>query len=221
MAPVQLAYWDIRGLAQPIRFLLEYTGTDWEDKYYVTGPGPTYDKSCWFSVKFNLGLDFPNLPYLVDGDLKLTQTKAILKYIARKHDLLGKTEQEQIRIDLVDCQNDDMRGAFTGLCYNPDFENLKPKYLEEVLPPRLQQLSNFLGENTWFAGDNLSYVDFTIYEGLDQHRALDPNVLKNYKNLEDFVKRFESLEKISNYMTSPKFIKDKINNRQAKFGSGV
>merc|ERR1712071_640098 len=33
-----LAYWDIRGLAQPIRLLLAYTETKYEDKYYVCGP---------------------------------------------------------------------------------------------------------------------------------------------------------------------------------------
>jgi glutathione S-transferase len=218
MAPVQLGYWDIRGLAQPIRLLLEYTGTDWEDKLYVTGPAPTFDKSCWFDEKFSHGFDFPNLPYLIDGDVKLTQTKAILKYIARKNDLVGKTEQEKIRIDLADAQNDDFRGAFTRLCYSPDFENLKENYLAD-LPGKLKQFSDFLGDNPWFAGQNLTYVDFTIYEGLDHHRTLEPNALNNFKNLQDFVNRFESLEKIAAYMKSPKFIKDRINNRMAKFGA--
>ena len=34
---------------------------------YVTGEAPTYDKSCWFDIKYSLGFDFPNLPYYVDG----------------------------------------------------------------------------------------------------------------------------------------------------------
>lgn len=46
-------------LAQPIRLLLKYTQTDFEDKRYVVGPG--FDKSCWFDVKYSLGLDFPNV----------------------------------------------------------------------------------------------------------------------------------------------------------------
>lgn len=48
-------------LAQPIRLLLEYTGTEYEEKIYDCGPAPDYDKSCWFDVKFTLGLDFPNV----------------------------------------------------------------------------------------------------------------------------------------------------------------
>lgn len=29
----------------------------------------------------------PQLPYLIDGDVKLTQSNAILRYIARKHNM--------------------------------------------------------------------------------------------------------------------------------------
>uniref|UniRef100_A0A3Q3WT83 glutathione transferase n=1 Tax=Mola mola TaxID=94237 RepID=A0A3Q3WT83_MOLML len=48
---------------------------------------PDYDKSGWFGVKNKLGLDFPNLPYLVDGDKKIVQSNAIMRYIARKHNM--------------------------------------------------------------------------------------------------------------------------------------
>ena len=53
-------------------------------------PAPDFDKTCWFDHKFSYGLDFPNLPYYMDGQTKLTQTHAIMRYIARKHDLCGK-----------------------------------------------------------------------------------------------------------------------------------
>ena len=46
---------------------------------YECGDGPTYDRSAWLDKKFTLGFDFPNLPYLEDGDVKLTQTVAIIK----------------------------------------------------------------------------------------------------------------------------------------------
>jgi glutathione S-transferase len=88
-----LCYWDIRGLAQPIRLLLEYTGTQYEDKKLSCGPPPSFDKSCWLDNKFSLGLDFPNLPYYIDGDVKLTQSNAILKHIGRKNNLVGTTIQ--------------------------------------------------------------------------------------------------------------------------------
>ena len=50
--------------------LLEYTDTKFTDKEYDCGPAPNFDKSCWFAIKFDLGLDFPNLPYYKDGKFK-------------------------------------------------------------------------------------------------------------------------------------------------------
>jgi glutathione S-transferase len=42
--------------------------------------------SEYFDAKASgaLGLDFPNLPYLFDGDIKLTQSNAILRHVARR-----------------------------------------------------------------------------------------------------------------------------------------
>ncbi len=49
------------------------------------GDAPDFDRSAWTSVKFTLGLDFPNLPYLIDREtgVGITQTLAVLKYIAK------------------------------------------------------------------------------------------------------------------------------------------
>jgi hypothetical protein len=53
--------------------------------------------------------------------VKLTQTRAILRYIARKFDLVGKSEEENIRLDLIDAEAEDFKNGFAGLCYNPNF----------------------------------------------------------------------------------------------------
>jgi len=218
MKPAILAYWDIRGLAQPIRLLLEYTQMPWEDKLYVCGPAPTFEKTCWFGEKETLDLDFPNLPYFIDGDVRLSQSDAILHYIARKHDLAGKTEEERIRIDLVYAELCDMRGSFVSTCYSKDFESLKPTFLQNVAV-RLNRLSKFLGERPYFAGENLTYVDFVAYEYLDQLKMLEPTILSNFKNLDEFTKGIEKLELIDKYMKSDRFIRSRLNNRMASFGA--
>jgi glutathione S-transferase len=53
--------------------LLWHLNIDFENKMYDVGPAPDYDKSGWLADKFSLGLQFPNLPYLIDGDIKLTE----------------------------------------------------------------------------------------------------------------------------------------------------
>ena len=71
--------------------MLHYCGVDFEDKLYSKGPAPELDGSMWLDAKFNLGLDFPNLPHLIDGDFKISETCAIMKYVAAKWrpELLG------------------------------------------------------------------------------------------------------------------------------------
>ncbi|XP_010583044.1 PREDICTED: glutathione S-transferase 2-like [Haliaeetus leucocephalus] len=92
------------------------------------------------------------LPYLIDGPIKLTQSNAILRYIARKHNMGGETEEEMLRVDMLENELMDLRMRFVQLCYNPDFEKLKPAYLEQ-LPGKLRDLSRFLGSRPWFAGE--------------------------------------------------------------------
>ncbi|KAK4020175.1 hypothetical protein OUZ56_002169 [Daphnia magna] len=213
MPPV-LAYWAIRGLAQPIRLLLAYTQTEYEDKRYVVGPG--YDKSCWFDVKYSLGLDFPNLPYYIDGDVKLTQSNAILRYIAGKHNLIGTNDNERIRVDLMENEVGDFRNDWVRLCYSPNFDNLKGDYIKN-LPLKLSEFSKYLGDNKWLAGENISFVDFIFYEMLDQHMILLPDCLDSFPNLKLYCDRVRLLDSIKTYMSGSDFITRPLNNPHAGF----
>lgn len=209
--------WSSLQLAQPIRLLLEYTGTKYEDKFYVCGEAPNFDKSCWFDEKHTLGMDFPNLPYLEDGDKRIVQSNAIMRYVARKHNMCGITEEEQVRVDILENQAMDFRNGFVRLCYT-DCDKMKPGYLE-MLPSVLKQFSDFLGDRKWFAGVKITFVDFIMYELLDQHRMFHPTCLDDFKNLRDLLDRFEALEKIASYMKSERFMKTPVNNKMAKWGN--
>uniref|UniRef100_A0A8D1YEY4 Glutathione S-transferase n=1 Tax=Sus scrofa TaxID=9823 RepID=A0A8D1YEY4_PIG len=151
---------------------------------------PDYDRGQWLSDKFKLGLDFPNLPYLIDGAHKLTQSNAILRYIARKHNMCGETEEEKIRMDVLENQVLDVCMQKLRICYSPDFEKLKPGYLKEI-PEKMKPFSEFLGKRPWFAGDKLTYMDFLAYDVLDLYRIFDPKCLDEFPNLKAFLSRFE------------------------------
>ncbi|KAM9109243.1 glutathione S-transferase Mu 1 [Megaptera novaeangliae] len=213
-----LGYWDIRGLAHAIRLLLEYTDSNYEEKKYPMGDAPSYDRSQWLNEKSKLGLDFPNLPYLVDGAHKLTQSNAILRYIARKHNMCGETEEEKIRVDVLENQVMDVRLCMAMICYSSDFEKLKPDYLKEI-PKTMKLFSDFLGKRPWFAGDKLTYVDFLAYDVLDIHRIFEPKCLDEFPNLKDFISRFEGLKKISAYMKSSRFLPGPLFLKTAVWGN--
>ncbi|KAM6218734.1 glutathione S-transferase Mu 4-like [Rhynchocyon petersi] len=213
-----LGYWDIRGLAHAIRLLLEYTGSHYEEKKYTMGEAPDYDRSQWLNEKFKLGLDFPNLPYLVDGAHKITQSNAILRYIARKHNLCGETEEEKIREDILINQAMDTSMDLARVCYSSDFERLKPQYLKE-LPERMKTYSEFLGNRPWFTGDKITFVDFLAYDVLDLNRIFEPKCLDAFPNLKDFMTRFEGLKRISAYMNSSKFLPRPLFGKEAVWGN--
>ena len=220
MAPIVLAYWKIRGLAQPARMIMGCNEVEFEDRMYELGDGPTFDRSCWFNVKESFGLDFPNLPYLIDGDVKLPQSNAIMRYLARKFNLLGDTEEQLVRMDMIENQAMDFRNGFTRLCYGSKKENFAEntqKYKESVVKV-LAMFDKFLGiTHKWFAGDKLTFVDFIMYELLDQHRIFDDKLLDTFDNLKNFMKNFESLPKIKAFMESEKCFKGDINNKSAQF----
>nr|XP_044994509.1 glutathione S-transferase Mu 2 isoform X2 [Jaculus jaculus] len=216
--PMTLGYWNVRGLTHPIRLLLEYTDSSYEEKRYTMGDAPDYDRSQWLNEKFKLGLDFPNLPYLIDGTHKITQSNAILRYIARKHNLCGETEEERIRVDILENQVMDTRMQLIILSYSPDFEKQKPEYLGGI-PEKMKLYSQFLGKRPWFAGDKITFVDFLAYDILDQHRIIDPKCLEAFPNLKDFLSRFEGLEKISAYMKTGRFLPRPVFTKMATWGN--
>lgn len=219
--PVVIAYWAIRGLAQPIRLLLEYTGQPYTDKKYEQGPPPDFDKSCWFDVKDTvLGkYPFPNLPYLIDGDIHVTQSNAILRYVARKADpgLLGSTPEAQTRVDIMLEEGMDLRNRTVNMAYRPaggDYDAALPAY-EEALRSHLAKLSTFLGEESWFAGAALTACDFVLYELFDQNQLMVNGVLADFPNLQAFHARFAALPAIKEYLASSRCITFPCNNQHS------
>ena len=41
------------------------------------------------------------LKLVILGDIKITQSNAILRYLGRKYNLEGKTEEEKVRVDIM------------------------------------------------------------------------------------------------------------------------
>jgi glutathione S-transferase len=209
-----LGYWNIRGLAQPIRLLLAYLEVDYEDKYFELTPQLTKDN--WHAVRDVLDLDFPNLPYLLDGSQKVTESRAIMKYFCRtrKPELLGKTIEAQTQVDTVDnFMYDLVYCGFIPVLYQHT-EALEKKY-KELLPVRLRHLSKFLKEKLFIAGDCVTYVDFFVYEVLDQIRTFDSKCLDEFSNLQAYESRIENLPQIKKYMSSSAFLKAPLYGKNA------
>ena len=63
------------------------------------------------------------------------------------------------------------------------------EYIEN-LPAVLDPFSNFLGDNSWFASQKITFVDFPMNS---LSRIMIPGCFKNYSNLKQFFDRLEEL----------------------------
>ncbi|UYV82337.1 GSTM3, partial [Cordylochernes scorpioides] len=201
MAPV-LGYWDGRGRAEHIRMLLHYVGVEFEDKRLHVSSD--LDRSGWMEIKPTLGLDFPNLPYYIDDDVKMSQSIAILRYVARKHDLAWKDESEQWQLDMLEQQMVDLLEPVSAgpiLFSGKSVEEYKEEY-SKIAPANIKKVADYLGEKKWLLGDRLSYVDFICYEALYNHKVLLPNIFDLHSNLQTYVARFEELKGVKEYIAS-------------------
>ncbi|KAL4478045.1 hypothetical protein ABPG72_013484 [Tetrahymena utriculariae] len=198
-----LGYWGFRGLAQPIRLLLAYLGIQYTNKAY-------YTPEEWFgNDKNELGLDFPNIPYLIDGEIKLTESSAIPIYLIRKHkrnDLLGFSDdgsysEKEVRVAQLVGVIKDLFKELTGLCFNPDFKNIKDKLYTDKIEIMVKRLVAYLGDKEFLLG-TLTFADFIFYEALSYIRHIYPQA-NIYATLTAYLNRFENLPGIKEYLANP------------------
>ncbi|KAL4506920.1 hypothetical protein ABPG72_001341 [Tetrahymena utriculariae] len=97
-----------QGKYQAIRFLLEILKVEYTEKRY------TFKNSKkWFEEdKLKIGYYFPNLPYLIDGSIKLSESNSIVSYFLDKYnkqEWKGKNEDaykvDELRFLFTDLQS--------------------------------------------------------------------------------------------------------------------
>ena len=194
-----LGYWGIRGLVQPIRNLLAYLNLAYEDKQYV-------DRDEWFKKdKAAIKNDFPNLPYLMDGDKHITESEAIFVYIALKanrEDLLGATNEDRVQVAQLKGVFQDFRREFMAVLTNKALTDLQKEFNEKVVP-RLALIYKHLGEKEFLAG-KLTIVDFIMAENLGSIAAQDGDWLATFPNFKKYIERVNNLPGLKEYNASGK-----------------
>jgi len=161
-----------------------------------------------FTPEMKAETPFGQLPVLEVDGVKLCQSNAFARYLARKFNLAGKTELEQAQADMiVDCFEDSIK-PMVAFYYEADETRKaegKKKYNEEQLPAFLTLLEKLLTANhegdKFFVGEELTWADlqflsFTKWIG---HTGLE-NPLANYSKLSALKARVESLPKIADWI---------------------
>jgi glutathione S-transferase len=87
-----------------------------------------------------LGLDFPNLPYLIRGDFKITESMAIANYIIRasKHpELLGKTVEDQGKLEMLMFMFEDIYDTTLKIFFSRNHETDRIKIYDSKVKAKI------------------------------------------------------------------------------------
>lgn len=216
-----LGYWKIRGLAEPIRTLLHYLKVEYKDVFYENGPAPDFNGDSWFSVKYSLDLDYPNIPYLFDGDFKMTESQAIMRYICSKYNpaLLGETIKDKAMVDMAVGVLYDVITAKSRLMYGgKDCDGHEG--FEKKIKEKLDNIEKVLGKYKYIAGDKITFADFLCVEVIESINVLLQPILDKYPNIKRHFELICDEPEIKKYRTSDSYVNDPLpfNGRRAKLG---
>ena len=194
MGKITLGYWGFRGRAQVARHLLTYTGAEFEEKIY-TKPEEWFQKD-----KLNLGLFFPNLPYLIEDNLKMTESMAICNYIVNRSEqkeLMGKDLRDQAYVENLLRFIEDLFAEIVKLCFNPEHEKQKGAVSEKV-SNWLKELEKFIdGKELTFG--YLTVIDFYLAEVDEFVKVVFPELKEKYEFLGKIRQSVEAIPEVMKY----------------------
>ena len=193
--PAKITYFDVRGRAEVIRLIHEFTNTPYVERRVSVEEWPAAKPT----------FPFGQLPVYEEGDLLLNQSHAIYRHLARKLDLYGDDESEHCRCDMVEEFFVDAQNNIGGFFWNPEFHQKREQYEKEQLPELLDKVDRLYagnGGNGFFVGTRVSYVDFIAWHFLDYVRALSAATLGRYTKLAAFKQSLQSTPAIATYLAS-------------------
>jgi len=230
-AKFELGYWAIRGLGQPIRFLLTHAEAVFSEvRFGVNQDGSIVDDESydWETHKLTLLMPFPNLPYLIDSsgsaEVQLTQSNAIIRYLARRFDYYGDTASDQIGIDVLQDEAYDFRNLIVNTAYTlgAEYKTAFNQFTSITVPRYLDGFEDYLsnrGIYTHFVGTRISMVDFILYELIWQVSIMVPGSVTgtDRPSLHAFIEGFGKIPQIAAYMARSDYIDRPINSIWASF----
>ncbi|KAK7866820.1 hypothetical protein R5R35_005250 [Gryllus longicercus] len=187
----KLSYFNYRGSAEPIRYLLAYGNIEYEDCRFADEEFP----------KLKPTFPYGQVPVLEIKGKMIPQTLAICRYLAKQSGLYGKDDFEAMQIDAVADAIIDLRNA-VWLAYwiTPEDERapLVEKLTKETLPFYLSRFEKAIRENNgYFVNGNISYADIVLagqLESLSDSTKYD--ITDGYPLIKALVKKVENLPRI-------------------------
>jgi len=187
----KLYYWGIKARAQLPVLICLYSGVkcDWEKS------------PDWPGMKDQT--PFGQLPYLVDGDVKIAQSLAIARYLAKKGGIDGSDNLATFAMSeqLIEEQND-IYNALAEAQYSKDDKTVAwNKALNETVPKHFGLLEKLL-TGTTFTG-KITAGDIAIFSIINIVLDVDPHALDKFAKLKAFYDHVHADSHFKEYLASP------------------
>ncbi|XP_068736755.1 hematopoietic prostaglandin D synthase-like [Montipora capricornis] len=204
----KLTYFDLKGRAEAIRIAFEYAGVKYEDVRISWENRATGE---WSQTKNSGKFPFGTLPILEVDGVTLSQSMAILRFVAKRHGLSPEDEIQLAKADAFAEEVYALENGFIRTLLNPNPEenkDLMDKFFSETVPMSAQYLEKILEKNekceVYCVGNKLSYADIYFFTFFNNYSAKDdrtiPDALKNFPRLTALYEKVRDEPKISEWI---------------------
>jgi len=190
----RLTYFGFRGLGEPIRLVFEDLALPYVERR-VGG-------ADWDALKPLL--PFRQMPVLETGGRTIVQSHAILRFLARAHDLYGADEDARIRADATADAVRDAQNALWDHFWSPGSDAAGPTQAFGAgrLARDLERLEAWLGAGPCFAGEAPTFADYYALTYLDEAAAYFPAAFDAAPALTRFRARMAARPRLAAYAAS-------------------
>ncbi|XP_014235050.1 glutathione S-transferase-like [Trichogramma pretiosum] len=190
MSSYKLTYFNIYGLAEPIRFLFNYGGINFIDERMT--------EEDWLRLKPTM--PFGQVPVLEVNGKKINQSTAICRYLAKQVGLTGQDDWENLEIDAVVDTISDLRVKINAAHYEKNAESKAQKLAvaKSTTDLVIDRLNDRVAKNKGhLVNGKLTWADLYFVAQLDLLNARAArDILENAKNLQELRDKVLALPKI-------------------------
>ncbi|CAL1534552.1 unnamed protein product [Lymnaea stagnalis] len=195
----KLFYFNFRGRGELIRLLLHTAQVEFIDERVAFAD--------WPELKPKTPEGY--VPFMEIDGVAYGESLPLARYIARKYNLMGKTELGQLTADIIMNYVDDLRDEYVRfktdkILTQLQKEELEGKFSAETIPNFLGKIEKRLTNSSsgYLAGEDLSIADLTVADVLDTCIKEYPSVLDNFPNVSRHREMVMGLPQLAGYLAS-------------------
>ncbi|MEM7652329.1 MAG: glutathione S-transferase family protein [Pseudomonadota bacterium] len=196
MSAASLTYFRGRGRAETTRWMLAAAGVD-----FVNIPIDTPEDLA--ALRASGKLPFDQMPLLEIDGLCLSQSTAMIRYLARRANLYGASDTEAMWCDMVAGVVADFAETAIQAAFKPSAEiaiaDMEARFAK--FGPRFEARIHDQGSG-FVAAAQMSFADVVLAEALSSYLEWCPTILDSTPKLRTLFDRVFSMPGIAGYLTS-------------------